>query len=168
MLRNFRFLIKNELAGMGHPGDRHRLAETLCALRQEGIGAIVSLDEEGLPDDVVAQHGFVYRHYPIDDFCAPTLEQAGAFVRFVDEQLADGRAVVAHCWAGIGRTGTMLACYLIHRGQSAGEAQRKVRRLGGIESREQEQFLREFEQAWRNEPSGRTDPGDEPDRRVET
>jgi atypical dual specificity phosphatase len=145
MLRNFRFLIKGKLAGMAHPGFRDTLPESLADLRRKGIGAIVSLDEEGLRDDVVAQHGFAYRHYPIDDFCAPSVEQAKAFVRFVDEQLALGHGVVAHCWAGIGRTGTMLGCYLIHRGQSAEEAQRKVRRLGGIESREQEDFLREFE-----------------------
>ena len=168
MLRNFRFLIENKLAGMGHPGDRSNLPETLHALRCRGIGAVVSLDEEGLPDDVVAQSGFEYRHFPIDDFCAPTVEQAKAFARFVDEQLARGHAVVAHCWAGIGRTGTMLACYLIHGGQPADEAQRKVRRLGGIESREQERFLCEFERACRDERNGEAPPGDGPHKPVET
>jgi len=151
MLRNFRFLIKGKLAGMGHPGYRDTLPKALEDLRRKGIGAIVSLDEEGLPDDLVAQHGFVYRHYPIDDFGAPSLEQAKAFVRFVDEQLARGHGVAAHCWAGIGRTGTMLACYLIHQGRSSREAKREVRCLGGIESREQEDFLFEFEAVCRTE-----------------
>jgi len=159
MLRNFRFLIRGKLAGMGHPGWREQLPDTLEALRREGIKAIVSLDEEGLPDDLVAQYGFEYRHFPIDDFCAPTVEQARAFVRFVDDQLTRGRSVVAHCWAGIGRTGTMLACYLINSGQSAEEAQRKVRPLGGIESREQETFLREFERLCREEMTDRVEHG---------
>jgi atypical dual specificity phosphatase len=159
MLRNFRFLIKGQLAGMAYPGYRDTLPKALDDLRRKGIGAIVSLDEEGLPDDIVAQHGFAYRHYPIDDFCAPTVEQARAFVAFVDEQLARGHAVAAHCWAGIGRTGTMLACYLIHRGRSAKEAKREVRRLGGIESAEQEEFLRKFEDVCRGKNNGKAGQG---------
>ncbi|MCX8037650.1 MAG: dual specificity protein phosphatase family protein [Candidatus Sumerlaeia bacterium] len=165
MLRNFRFILKGKLAGMGHPGYRDTLPQTLDELRKHGIGAIVSLDEEGIMDDIVASHGFAYRHYPIDDFCAPTMEQALDFVKFVDEQTARGHGVVAHCWAGIGRTGTMLACYLIHRGDSAQTALKKIRRIGGIESREQEKFLEEFEQycrtkAKKDAPSGETNVDD--------
>jgi len=160
VLRNFRYVIKGKLAGMGHPGFRDTLPQTLEELRRKGITAIVSLDEEGLPDDVIAANGFAYGHYPIDDFCAPSMAQANAFVQFVDEQLAIGHNVVAHCWAGIGRTGTMLACYLIHIGQSAGEAERKIRRFGGIESHEQEEFLREFEDACRNRNDDDTESND--------
>lgn len=145
MLRNFRFLIPGKLAGMAHPGWRERLPDSLGALRDKGIGAIVSLDEEGLADDILAEHGFAYRHFPIEDFSAPTIDQARAFAAFVDEQIAQGRGVAAHCWAGIGRTGTMLACYLIWTGESAEAATRRIRRWGGIETREQESFLIEFE-----------------------
>jgi len=160
MLRNFRFLIKGKLAGMAHPGFRDTLPKSLDDLRRKGIKTIVSLDEEGLPDDIVARHGFAYRHYPIEDFCAPTIEQASDFARFVANELAQGRGVVVHCWAGIGRTGTMLACYLIHAGRSAKEAQRDVRHLGGIESRQQEDFLREFEQFCRPERQNETKDDD--------
>ncbi|MBM3333487.1 dual specificity protein phosphatase family protein [Candidatus Sumerlaeota bacterium] len=160
VLRNFRFLLKDKLAGMGHPGYRDTLPEALAELRRKGIGAIVSLDEEGLPDDLVAEHGFIYRHYPIEDFRAPSLQQAQAFVQFVDQQLAEGRAVVAHCWAGIGRTGTMLACYLVHRGQSLAEAERRVARFGGIETREQREFVRRFEESCRGKHSDRSKPDD--------
>jgi atypical dual specificity phosphatase len=158
MLRNFRFVIEGKLAGMGHPGYRDTLPHTLQELRKRGIGALVSLDEEGLPDDLVAKAGFRYRHFPVDDFRAPSLAQAKAFVEFVDGEIEHGHGVVAHCWAGIGRTGTMLACYLIHQGQSAVNAVRKVRGLGGIESHEQESFLYEFEAACRVEREGDPPP----------
>lgn len=151
MLRNFRFVIQGKLAAMGHPGPARDLPKALEELRAKGIGAVVSLDEQGLPKHVLAEHGFAHRHFPIEDFCAPTIEQAREFVRFVDDQLARGRGVVAHCWAGIGRSGTMLACYLIHKGASADEAMRKVKRVGGIESRQQEEFLVEFEAICRQE-----------------
>jgi len=151
MLRNFRFLIKGKLAGMAHPGWGEDLSETLDALRRKGVGAIVSLDEDGLPEALLAEYDFAYRHFPIEDFRAPTVEQAREFARFVDEQNARGRAVVAHCWAGVGRTGTMLAAYLVCHGVSAPEAIRRVRRLGGIESAEQENFLYAFEAICRSE-----------------
>lgn len=151
MLRNFRFLIPEKLAGMAHPGSGDVLVDSLEALRDNGIGAIVSLEEEGLANDVLARHGFAYRHYPIDDFGAPTLAQASDFVEFVDEQIDRGHGVAAHCWAGIGRTGTMLACYLIWRGESATVATRKIRLWGGIESSDQVSFLIEFEAVCRSE-----------------
>jgi len=145
MLRNFRFFIPGRLAGMGHPGYRRELTETLDELRRQGVTALVSLDEEGVPDDIIAEQGFAYRHYPCDDFCAPTVEQADDFCRFVDEQNAQGKAVAVHCWAGRGRTGTMIAAYLIHQGESAARALHDVRRYGGIETPGQEAFLYEFE-----------------------
>jgi len=145
MLRNFRFILPGQLAGMAHPGFRDQLPDTLRALAEQGVRAVVSVDEEGLPDDLLSAHEFAYRHFPVDDFCPPSIEQAEAFCRFVDEQVSQGTGVSVHCWAGIGRTGTMLAAYLVHKGFSAAEAIRRVRTRGGIESREQEDFLFEFE-----------------------
>lgn len=149
MLRNFRFIVPGKLAGMGHPGFRDRLPKTLRKLKARGITAIVSLEEEGLPEDFLAEWEMAYRHFPIDDFCPPTIDQAQAFCAFVDEQVSAGGAVAAHCWAGIGRTGTMLACYLIHKGWGADRAIQEVRKTGGIESAEQVAFLHQFAEALR-------------------
>ena len=55
--------------------------------------------------------------------------------------------VAVHCAAGKGRTGTVLAAYLVTQGMTAGEAIRKVRELrpGSVETYEQEQMIREWE-----------------------
>jgi len=60
--------------------------------------------------------------------------------------------VVVHCAAGQGRTGTVLACALVHRGLSAEEAIRTVRRLRppSIDTDSQEAFVRAFMHAHRN------------------
>lgn len=62
------------------------------------------------------------------------------------------QAVAVHCMLGHGRTGTMLACYLVKTQKMSGsDAIREIRRLrpGSIETREQEQAVMEFHRRFR-------------------
>jgi atypical dual specificity phosphatase len=59
-----------------------------------------------------------------------------------------GDVLAVHCLAGLGRTGTVLAAWMIKEGGlSAEEAIRRLRLLqpGFIQSQEQEEFLLIFE-----------------------
>jgi atypical dual specificity phosphatase len=145
-LPNFSYVVDDKLAGMAHPRYAGDLGEALDALKAEGVTALVSLDEVGLDSDLVRRHGLEHRHIPVPDFGAPTAKQADAFVAFVDAEIERGGAVVAHCGAGIGRTGTMLAAYLIAHGSSVGAATEEVsrRRTQSHESAQQLEFLREY------------------------
>lgn len=147
MLNNFGYVIDCELAGCGHPDSFGDCGEALSELRGMGMESLVSLDEDGVPLHLVAEHGLHYIHIPIPDFNPPTLQQAEQFVEFTKNQRAEGRQITVHCRGGYGRTGTMLACYLISQGSTADEAIEKVRtaRPGSIETRGQERFVREFE-----------------------
>ena len=40
----------------------------------------------------------------------------------IDEALARGRVVYVHCWGGIGRTGTVVACWLRRHGRTGEQA----------------------------------------------
>ena len=63
-------------------------------------------------------------------------------------------AVGVHCAMGCGRTGTILACYLVAReGYSADDAiiETRKRRRGSIETRRQEQAVRDYERSFRGE-----------------
>lgn len=147
MLRNFSFIIDDVLAGCALPGMDGSLPADLHEALEFGITAVVTLRETPLQPAVVAEAGLRYLHIPLEDFTAPTIAQIEEFVRFVDEVRAEGGAVLAHCRAGIGRTGTMLAAYLISQGESAEKAIRKVRhrRTGSIETAEQEDVLFDYE-----------------------
>ena len=48
-----------------------------------------------------------------------------------------------HCYGGCGRTGTMLALYLVHTGYSGEEALKKIRivRPCSVETEEQEKLI---------------------------
>jgi atypical dual specificity phosphatase len=149
MLRNFSFVIENRLAGCAHPQSMGDCNQALAELKEHGIGAIVSADETGIPLYLIADHDFHYLHLPIPDFGVPTREQVAQFIEFVTKEIADGRSVTVHCGAGFGRTGTLLACYLVKTGMNAREAIRTLRhkRPGSIETPEQEEFIFTCEEA---------------------
>jgi atypical dual specificity phosphatase len=136
ILPNFGWLVPGELAGSARPMSD----DALGALAAQGIRALVSLTEEPLPAAALRAADLEAVHLPVADFAAPTREQIAAAVAAIDRFVAAGRPVVVHCAAGLGRTGTILACALVSRGQGAPAAIAAVRaaRPGSIETPEQE------------------------------
>ncbi|CAG5128132.1 unnamed protein product [Candidula unifasciata] len=97
---------------------------------------------------------FVKRHVklkivwiPIRDYTPPTMEQVSEFINQVLETKATGKATCVHCAHGLGRTGTMLACYFVQVHNMEPEAAiAHVRKLrpGSVETTEQELLVTEF------------------------
>ncbi len=83
---------------------------------------------------------------PIPDMDAPSHTQALDICRKIEQAMRDEKVVAVHCRAGLGRTGTILAAYLIWEGQEALDALETVRRVEPrwVQSEEQVAFLEQF------------------------
>jgi atypical dual specificity phosphatase len=132
---NFSWLINSKLAGSGMPTSVSEIAW----VQKQGVRSIVTMTENSLPESWVKN--IKYLHVPTEDFSAPDMEQIDEAVEFIQNRLENNEPVMVHCAAGIGRTGTILACYLVkYQKLSAKDAIQKVRkeRPGSIQSESQE------------------------------
>ena len=150
----FYWLEPGVLAGCSRPGvrsGRHtasddEIAADLATLRGHGIGALLSLTETALPVGTLERHDLAGLHLPVPDFHPPSPEQLALALQFIDEQQAAGRAVAVHCLAGQGRTGSVLAAWLIRSGLAPTAAIAHVRGVcpGAVEAAAQVRTL----EAW--------------------
>lgn len=137
VLPNFSWFVEETLAGCSRP----RTRDAFVLLKALGVRALVSVTVGPLPADVLAEIDLPAEHYSVED--APTIAQIEQAIAAIDRFIAHGQPVAVHCDAGRGRTGCILACYLVSRGMEAVEAIATVRsrRPGSIELPEQEEIV---------------------------
>jgi atypical dual specificity phosphatase len=114
-----------------------RTERALAALSGSGVRLLVNLHERPHDPARIEGHSLKEVHLPVKDFAAPSPEQIERGMEAILEALAAGEAVAVHCGGGLGRTGTMLACYLASsEGLGAEEAVQRVRALrpGSVET----------------------------------
>jgi len=152
----FSWVEPSRLAAMARPFG----PEELLWLRDQGIQLIISLTEEPLRRDWVNDAGLLAIHIPIGDMCAPLAEQFDEAISAIRRAHDQGIGVAIHCFAGHGRTGTLLAGYFVSQGMSAEDAISRVRELrpGSIETPEQELAVAEY--ALRQKEQARQTPDD--------
>ena len=146
--KGFSWIVQGELAAMPLPGRDRPLEQDVAYLDQEGIRVLVSLTDDPPDGTVLESRGIDQEHIPVHDFTPPTLEQMIEFVAVVENSVAADMPVGVHCTAGLGRSGTMAAAYLVAEGASATEAIATMRQLrpGSVETATQEDAVRRFEE----------------------
>lgn len=121
--------------------------EDLIALKQQGIRSVINLRKEAVESEFFSkQCGLNYLHLAVVDWDLPSPEQVQLFIEFL--KAPENQPALVHCAAGVGRTGTFVACYRISQGMSSEEALRLSNGESPLEgvtmNRIQQQFVREF------------------------
>ncbi len=139
---NFGWVLNDELAGSQGPSS----LDDLSFLYHQGVRAVIRMEERTIAADSGTDLDLVDMFVPVPDFTPPNQDQIQQMVEFIDQQTAEQRPVAVSCYAGIGRTGTVLACYLVHRGATAADAIKKVRELrpGSVQTPEQEAAVLQY------------------------
>ena len=138
--RNFSWILHGSLAGSMGPTERRHL----IYFERNDVTAIVRLEENTISGE---PWGFEELFEPVPDFGAPSVEQLDRIVSYVEQQIETWeRPTVITCAAGIGRTGTVLAAYLVNTGWEADEAIDYIRQMrpGSIQTAAQEDSVRQF------------------------
>ena len=141
---NFSWIIEKKLAGSAIPTSK----EEVDWLKEEGVKSIVTIREEPLEDEWLDDINYLHVHS--NDMGVPEFDDLINSVDFLHQRITNDEPVMVHCLAGLGRTGTILACYLIKYEQmSADDAIQKVRneRHGSIQSFSQEEIIFRFEKS---------------------
>jgi len=128
---NFHWIIDGTLGGSRGPSSR----ADLLKLKKKGIGALVRLvepHESRLTGNKIRETGLEDYNEPVKDHTAPTPQQIDSIIQYIDEHLVAGVPVNVSCNAGIGRSGTVLACYLVHQGLTTKDALKTVNEKRGI------------------------------------
>jgi protein-tyrosine phosphatase len=144
------------LGTIPHPQGKDWLADDISYLRRAGVDVVVSAltpaetEGWGLLDErrCCQDNGLTFLSFPIENRSVPaSLSEFDALLDSVTEYLRKGKAVVVHCWGGVGRSSVIVACALIRNGLSVDDAFHLIKESRGRQvpdTPEQKQWVERY------------------------
>lgn len=124
-----RWIIPRKLAGSPFP-----LSKELVNLPELNLMLVVNLTSRGLPNSLKTQlktSGVKFKRLSIPDFGVPTEDTINHYLQIVCKAIQHEQAILTHCIAGCGRTGTMIGLFLVTHGYKSMEALEIIHRALG-------------------------------------
>jgi len=155
--RGFLWLKRGLLAGTPLPGVFHEIDYDMAMLKKVGVTTLVTLMMKPVDKTVLDKFSIRGIWEAIPDMGAPSMQQAIKICQDIDNAINADEVVAVHCRAGLGRTGTVLATYLIWEGADAMDSLETVRGIEPrwVQSEEQVQFLQNFAMHIAKQPAAR-------------
>ena len=157
------WVVPGELLAGEYPRNRDEESsrEKLRRLTDAGVSVFIDLSNPDTTDGHLKPYSYLldgpaHEPFPIDDQDVPaSVELTKAALDAIDGHLAAGRTVYVHCWGGVGRTGTIIGCWLARHyepGQAALDRLKELWRENpkskqgrrSPETHEQERYVREW------------------------
>jgi protein-tyrosine phosphatase len=129
------------LATAARPRADDWLDDAIAGWAADGVDIVVCLlelsevHELGLQreEELCRSHGFAFISFPIPDYSLPeSRQEASRLARRLVGELEQGRSIVIHCRAGIGRSSTIAACTMICAGICAADALSRIEAARGV------------------------------------
>ncbi len=172
----------NQFLAGEYPGnyEEEKARQRIAAFLEAGFTDFIDLTQshelvpyETILRDLAYMEGIKasYTRFAIPDFSVPPRETMRSILTQIDQALSRRRKVYVHCWGGVGRTGTVVGCYLIRHGMTSQQALNQIAEwwLGmpkrifhptSPESEEQFEYIR----SWQEEPPTQPRPDSFPRR----
>ena len=153
------WVIPGKLLAGEYPRTPHEESskEKLAALIGAGVSAFIDLTEDSEPLKPYAYllHGPSHERFPIPDQRVPKTDAlTKRALDAIDRHLDAGDTVYVHCWGGVGRTGTIIGCWLSRHHEPGQAALNRLQELWeknpksgwrrSPENKEQEEYI----QSW--------------------
>jgi protein-tyrosine phosphatase len=148
------WVVPGKLLAGEYPGSRipdyPKQEQKIVFLLGLGVNFFVDLTEPGtlIPyEDALNEQASLmglkvkYSRFAIRDFGIPSDMKMAMILDAIDNAVAARQVVYIHCWAGVGRTGTVAGCYLVRHGLGGKAA---LKHLGNLR--------RDLPDAWRRSP----------------
>lgn len=127
------FLAGEHPSWINEDSTRKRIRHLLDAQVTVFIDLTEDEEEPYLPiaqaENSARQQEIEYWHQEIRDMHTPSMMQMIQILQIIDAAISAGRTVYVHCLAGLGRTGTVVGCYLVRQGMDGKAALRELTRL---------------------------------------
>ena len=121
------WVVENRLLAGTYPGspDPDERRQKIQSLLDAGVRTFINLmeeDETNYAGEPFSPYADLARElcpdvhcvrHPIQDLFVPTHNEMEVILTAVDESLAAKRPAYVHCWGGVGRTGTVIGCWLL-------------------------------------------------------
>jgi protein-tyrosine phosphatase len=99
----------------------------LRELRDAGVTLFLDLTEAGeLPPYHHLVGGARHLRLPIRDMAVPAADELCRTLDTIDAEITSGGVTYVHCWAGRGRTGTVVGCWLVRHGLGGEDALTRI------------------------------------------